>query len=92
MRNAKRKYEKGARITSIGQFAACGGQWFFLGDRPKHRSFIESMQYRTLANLIRVWRIHEAIPSGTTAKLKEAGYFGNTARAVFTEEMENAKK
>lgn len=88
MSKAKRKFEKGALITSIGQFAAIGGQWFFLGDRPKHRSFIESMQYRTLANLIRIGRIYEALPSGTVAKLKEAGYVGNTARAVFSEEIE----
>lgn len=85
---AKRKFEKGALITSIGQFAACGGQWFILGDRPKHRSFLESMQYRTLANLIRVGRLYEALPSGTTAKLKEAGYIGNAARVAFTEEIE----
>lgn len=85
---AKRKFEKGALITSVGQFAATGGQWFILGDRPKHRSFVESMQYRTLANLIRVGRLYEALPSGTTAKLKEAGYVGNTARAVFAEEIE----
>ena len=88
----ERKFEKGARIMSVGQFAALGSQWFILGDRPNHRSFIESMQYRTLANLIRVGRLYEALPSGTTAKLKEAGYIGNTVRAVFTEEMENAKK
>lgn len=88
----ERKFEKGARITSIGQFAAIGGQWFILGDRPKHRSFIESMQYRTLANLIRIGRLYEALPSGTVAKLKEAGYIGKEARAVFTEEMENADK
>lgn len=86
MSNAKRKFEKGALITSIGQFAAIGGQWFILGDSPKHRSFLESMQYRTLANLIRAGRLYEALPSGTTAKLKEAGYIGYTARAVFTEE------
>ena len=79
MRNAKRKFEKGALITSIGQFAAIGGQWFVLGDRPKHRSFIENMQYRTLANLIRAGRLYEAIPFGC---------IGNTARAVFTEEIE----
>lgn len=88
MRATKRKFEKGTLITSIGQFAAVGGQWFILGDRPKHRSFVESMQYRTLANLIRVGRLYEAIPSGTTAKLKEAGYIGNTARVAFTEEIE----
>lgn len=75
----KRKFEKGARIVSIGQFAASGGQWFVLGDRPKHRSFIENMQYRTLANLIRAGRLYEAIPFR---------YIGNTARAVFTEEIE----
>lgn len=79
MRNAKRKFEKGALITSIGQFAAIGGQWFVLGDRPKHRSFIENMQNRTLANLIRAGRLYEAILFGCT---------GNTARAVFTEEIE----
>ena len=88
MSNAKRKFEKGARIMSVGQFAAIGGQWFILGDRPKHRSFIESMQYRTLANLIRVGGPYEALPSGATAKLKEARCLGNTARAVFTEEIE----
>ena len=87
MSNAKRKFEKGAPITSIGQFAAIGGQWFILGDRPKHRSFMESMQNRTLAYLIRAGRLYEALPSGTTAKLKEAGYIGYTARAVFTEEI-----
>lgn len=87
MSNAKRKFEKGALITSVGQFAAIGGQWFILVDRPKHRSFLESMQYRTLANLIRAGRIYEALPSGTAAKLKEAGHIGNTARAVFTEEI-----
>lgn len=85
---AKRKFEKGALITSIGQFAAIGCQWFILGDRPKHRSFIESMQYRTLASLIQAGRLYEALPSGTIAKLKEAGYIGNTVRAVFTEEIE----
>lgn len=79
MRNAKRKFEKGALITSIGQFAAIGGQWFVLGDRPKHRSFIENMQYRTLANLIRAGRLYEAIPFRC---------IGNTARAFFTEEIE----
>lgn len=84
---AKRKFEKGARIMSVGRFAALGSQWFILGDRPKHRSFIESLQYRTLANLIRVGRLYEALPSGMTAKLKEAGYIGNTVRAVFTEEI-----
>ena len=84
----ERKFEKGALITSVGQFAASGGQWFVLGDRPKHRSFIENMQYRTLANLIRAGRLYEALPSGTTAKLKDAGYIGNTTRAVFTEEIE----
>lgn len=87
MSNAKRKFEKGALITSIGQFAAIGGQWFILGDRPKHRSFMESMQYRTLAHLIRARRLYEALPSGTTAKLKEAGYIGHTEQAVFTEEI-----
>lgn len=88
MSNEKRKFEKGARIMSVWQFAALGSQWFFLGDRPNHRSFIESMQYRTLANLIQAGRLYEALPSGTTAKLKEARCLGNTARAVFTEEME----
>lgn len=75
----ERKFEKGARIMSVGQFAALGSQWFFLGDRPKHRSFIENMQYRTLANLIRAGRLYEAIPFRC---------IGNTARAVFTEEIE----
>lgn len=77
---------------SVGQFAALGSQWFFLGDRPMHRNFIESLQYRTLASLVQAGRLYEALPSGTIAKLKEAGYIGNTARAVFTEEIENAKK
>lgn len=88
MSNAKRKFEKCARIMSVVQFATLGSQWFFLGDRPNHRSFIESMQYRTLANLIQAGRLYEALPSGTTAKLKDARCIGNTARAVFTEEME----
>lgn len=88
MRNEKRKFEKGVRIRSIGQFDAIGGQWFILGDCPKHRSFLESMQYRTLANLILAGRIYEALPSGTAAKLKEAGFIGNTVRSVFTEEIE----
>lgn len=69
MSNAKRKFEKGARIMSVWQFAALGS-------------------HRTLANLIQAGRLYEALPSGTTAKLKEARCLGNTARAVFTEEME----
>lgn len=74
---AKRKFEKGARIMSVGQFSSLGGQWFFLGDRPKHRSFLESMQYRTLANLIRAGRLFEALP---------AGLRGKEARTAFAEE------
>lgn len=77
MSEYQRKYEKGAQITSIGQFAASGSKWFILGDKPKHRSFVESMQYRTVANLIRAGRLYEALP---------AGLRGKEARTAFAEE------
>lgn len=85
---SERKYTKGALVYSVGCFEALGNKWFIVNGKTMHRSFLESMTYRTLAGFILRRQVYEALTSGTTAELKEAGCFGNTARAVFTEEIE----
>ncbi len=65
---SQRKYEKGARITSLGMFEALGGKWFVLNGKTTHRSVIESMTIRTVAGFIRRGQLYEALPVGLIGK------------------------
>ena len=66
---SQRKYEKGARITSLGMFEVLGNQWFILNGKTIHRSFIESMTLRTVAGFIQRGQLFEAIPCGMLGKI-----------------------
>lgn len=49
---SKSKYKKGRKIASVCDFDTCESMWFKWFDHTKHRSVLESLQYRTLKNAI----------------------------------------
>lgn len=49
---SKRKYKKGRQITSVSDFDSCESLWYIWNEKTIHRSFLISLQYRTLVNLI----------------------------------------
>lgn len=57
---SKAMYERGEQIFSIAQFEASKSQWFKWGGKTTHRSFLMSLQYRTLKYVIDRGILYEA--------------------------------
>lgn len=57
---SKAKYEYGEKILSVAQFEASKSQWFKWRGKTVHRSFLISLQYRTLKNVIDGGVLYEA--------------------------------
>lgn len=74
---SKAKYECGEQIISIAQFEASKSQWFKWRGKTTHRSFLISLQYRTLKYIIDGGFLYEA-------KLKNEGGLsdGQASRSV----------
>lgn len=57
---SKVRYERGEQIISIAQFEASKSQWFKWRDKTTHRSWLLSLQYRTLKGVIDCGHLYEA--------------------------------
>lgn len=57
---SKAKYKTGKQIQSISQFDSCEKLWYKWNGKTTHRSFLISLQYRTLLNAIISGRLYEA--------------------------------
>lgn len=57
---SKARYELGEQIISIAQFEASKSQWFKWHNKTTHRSWLISLQYRTLKNAIDGGILYEA--------------------------------
>lgn len=66
-------FSPGRVISSLDDLDHCArvGCWFFFGggSRPKHPSFITSMQFRVLSNAMRQGRIRVAERNPTTEEI-----------------------
>lgn len=59
-----RKYNKGKKIKNIAGFDKSECSFFMVHNRTTHRSWIESMQYRTIQQLIKKGVVFEAVYMG----------------------------
>lgn len=61
---SKKKYERGAKLKTIGQFANCGAKFYIVkyGDKEKttHKGWIGSWQFHYLNGMIKAGRIFVA--------------------------------
>lgn len=62
---SKRRYKRGAKLKTIGQFANCGATWYIVRypngtEKTTHRAWLISMQYRCLAAYIKGGRVFVA--------------------------------
>ena len=57
---SKRKYEKGKRISSIAEFERSTCEFFIWRYATRHRTILESLQYRTLKETINHGCLYEA--------------------------------
>ena len=57
---SKARYEYGKQIISITQFEASKSQWFKWRGKTTHRSWLISLQYRTLKSIIDSGVLYEA--------------------------------
>lgn len=57
---SKPKYKQGKQICSISEFDTCESCWYKWNGRTTHRSFLISLQYRTLLNTIISGRLYTA--------------------------------
>lgn len=61
---SKRKYKRGAKIKTIGQFAICGAKLYIVkyGDMEKttHKGWMGSWQFRYLNDMIKAGRVFVA--------------------------------
>ena len=57
---SKPKYEQKERICSISEFDACESTYYKWNGKTVHRSFLMSLQYRTLLNAIVAGRLYRA--------------------------------
>lgn len=57
---SKAKYKTGKQIQSISQFDSCEKLLYKWNGKTTHRSFLMSLQYRTLLNAIISGRLYEA--------------------------------
>ena len=57
---SKARYERGEQIISIAQFEASKSQWFKWRGKTIHRSWLISLQYRTLKGAIDGGHLYEA--------------------------------
>lgn len=57
---SKARYERGEQIITITQFEASKSQWFKWRDKTTHRSWLISLQYRTLKSVIDSGTLYEA--------------------------------
>lgn len=57
---SKARYEYGEQIISIAQFEASKSQWFKWHGKTTHRSWLISLQYRTLKSVIDGGFLYEA--------------------------------
>jgi hypothetical protein len=57
---SKARYERGEQIISIAQFEASKSQWFKWRGKTTHRSWLMSLQYRTLKRVIDGGDLYEA--------------------------------
>ena len=68
---SKRKYEKGKQINSIAEFEQSSCEFFIWTYATRHRSILESLQYRTLKGIIIHGYLYEA------KKIEEEGVNAN---------------
>jgi len=57
---SKKKYEKGHMIHTIWQFDRCEKTFYIWRRKTIHKSFLESLQYRTLKSIIDNGDLYEA--------------------------------
>ncbi len=65
---SKARYECGEQIISIAQFEASKSQWFKWRGKTIHRSWLISLQYRTLKDVIDGGVLYEAKLKTTEAE------------------------
>jgi hypothetical protein len=60
------KFIKGYQINTMTFLVLLldADTWIYIRDQPKHPSFIASMSYRCVRNLVRLGKLYEAIPRG----------------------------
>lgn len=58
---SKRKYKRGKPIGSIDELLECDYVYIF-GDRPKHISFVLSLQLRVVDQSIKRNGVYKAVP------------------------------
>lgn len=56
----KTQYKQGKQICSISEFDTCESLWYKWNGKTIHRSFLISLQYRTLLNTIISGRLYTA--------------------------------
>lgn len=61
---SERKYERGAKMKTIGQFATCGAKLYIVkydnGEKTTHKGWLGSWQFRYLNDMIKAGRIFVA--------------------------------
>ena len=57
---SKRKYKKGKQINSIAEFEQSSCEFFIWNYATRHRSILQSLQYRTLKGIITHGYLYEA--------------------------------
>lgn len=82
---SKRKWEKGCRIYSTGELSVIKERhsWFIVNGKTMHKSFLESMTFRTVEGFIRRGQVFAAAPA-------EEKLLGKSTRSVTTEEFRYA--
>ena len=68
-----RKFKKGKRICTISEFDQSEHKFFMMNGKTVHRSFLMSMQYRTLLLTITNDRLYEADPVEEVIHKEHAG-------------------
>ena len=61
---SKRKYTRGAKMKTIGQFATCGAKFYIVkygeSEKTTHKGWLESWQFHYLNDMIKAGRIFVA--------------------------------
>jgi hypothetical protein len=57
---SKRKYKKGKQINSIAEFERSSCEFFIWNYATRHHTVLESLQYRTLKEIIKHGCLYEA--------------------------------
>ena len=82
---SKKKWEKGRQIYSVADFSIIKEYkpWFIVNGKTMHKSFLESMTFRTVEGFIRRGQVFAAVPANE--KL-----LGKSTRSLTTEEFRYA--